>query len=184
MQMTSIKNFLLSAVMVTTAAAGEWDATPYVGLEGGYGSMRFDNMSTSAEEAAEKFGHVGLKLGAEGEEFRAFASARLYTIDHTNYARSVSAEMEYMLPLTQKLNAFAGLGIGIMYVEFESAEGDRRFDEQFVSAHGGFDYDLQDNLGLEIGVRVTNLDVEHTLGGVTYEISEMINGYAALIYRF
>ena len=171
-----------------------------VGVETGYGQFDYsasnaDNINMGRTSTSEDFGILGLKIGAETEEFRLFLDAHYYEVGGVfDYANSVGLSFQYLIFITHDLNFFLGLNGGLMNLKVVDSEIRKSYvySDPYVGGDIGFNYEIYENLGLEVGLRYININAENTQyyeeDGVektrTYELEQMMNLYASMIFKF
>lgn len=191
--------FLFSVVAVS---AYDGTTKSLVGIEAGYGQFDYsaanqDNINIGRTSSSEDFGTVGLKIGAENEDFRIFLDAKYYQVSGDfDYANSVGGSLQYLLFITKDFNLFFGVNGGLMNIKVvDSGIGKSyEYSDPYFGGDIGFNYEIMDLLGLEIGARYVNIDAENTqyytdpdsgdTMSRTYKVEQMINFYTSLIFKF
>jgi hypothetical protein len=77
-----------------------------------------------------------------------------------------------------------GVNAGRMNLKFDSPEGARSFDTPYYGFDLGANFNITDSLGFEAGTRFITLTTENTQQSVTYKLSNMVNMYMSLIFKF
>jgi len=182
-----IKLAILSALVSTTslcASSYVFNTKSLVGIEGSYNSFDVENSSGLRDKA--KYGGVGLKIGAQTDNYRLFLSARDNFISGYDYAYSMGAEAQYMMNFSSFANFYLGAAGGYTNLRFEdSANLTREVSSPYIGGDVGFNVHFGDSLDLELGGRVVKLtDSSHLQNGVTYNFDNIITGYMSLIFKY
>lgn len=195
---------IVFGLLFTIVAVSAYDGTTksLVGIETGYGQFDYsaanqDNINMGRTSSSEDFGIIGLKIGAENEDFRLFLDANYYQVSGAfDYANSVGGSLQYLLFITNDFNFFFGINGGLMNIKVvDSGIGKSyEYSDPYFGGDIGFNYDITDLLGWEIGARYVNIDAENTQyyedpesGDTlsrTYKVEQMINVYTSLIFKF
>ena len=199
-----MKKVLLALLISTGVFAYDGTTKSLVGIETGYGQFDYsaanqDNINMGRTSSSEDFGIIGLKIGAENEDFRLFLDANYYQVSGAfDYANSVGGSLQYLLFITNDFNLFFGVNGGLMNIKVvDSGIGKSyEYSDPYFGGDIGFNYDITDQLGLELGARYVNIDAENTQyydykdpesGDTlsrTYKVEQMINVYTSLIFKF
>jgi len=158
--MKKIIFFILSlSLTITLSYAEDWKATSLIGFE-------------------------GVKIGAQSKHYRVYLSAKYYEINGYDTANSFGGELQYLINLSENTNFFMGVNAGRMNLKFDSPEGARSFDTPYYGFDLGANFNITDSLGFEAGTRFITLTTENTQQSVTYKLSNMVNMYMSLIFKF
>ncbi|MEA1920102.1 MAG: hypothetical protein U9N52_09700, partial [Campylobacterota bacterium] len=113
-----------------------------------------------------------------------------------DYANSVGGSFQYLLYITRDFNLFFGINGGLMNLKVvdNSIGISYEYSDPYFGGDVGFNYELHELLGLEIGARYINIDAENTQYYIdttsgdtmsrTYTVEQMINVYASMIFKF
>lgn len=175
--MKKIAMLLAGVLLTVTLSASEWTTTSLVGIEGGVGQIDADSETYNLTSG-------GMKIGAQTERLRIFLSGRLYSIDGFESANAIGGELQYLLPLNETFKIFIGLNGGQMNLEVDTAEGLRKLQTPYFGGDAGVNMALSDTIDVEVGGRILSLDYTHTLGGVSYSVNSILQGYASIILKF
>ena len=191
---SKLKSFLFASALLATIVGAqemEYSTNTYslVGIEGGYSSLDYeDGTRTNNVQGDESLGHVGLKLGAETEDFRAFLSGRYFFDSGSKYDYLITygGSLQYKFNIHSAVNLFIGLNGGIANIKFR-AKGEtfsRTLQEAYVGGDLGTNIHLTKLMDLELGGRIMSIQGDNTINGRTYRIGNLINGYATLIFKW
>ena len=200
--MNTVVRFFMGVLLATSLSAFDGTTKSLVGIETGYGQFDYsaandDNINMGRTSSSEDFGILGLKIGAETDEFRLFVDAHYYQVDGSfDYANSFGLSFQYLVFMAKDFNFFFGLNGGLMNLKVvDNAIGKSyEYSDPYIGGDIGFNYAVYDKLGLEIGLRYININAENkqyykdadsgdTLSR-TYTVEQMINIYASVIFKF
>lgn len=158
-----------------------------VGIEGGYSSLDYHKDSQAITSA--RLSNIGLKLGAETDDFRVFVSGRFFH-DVTNryeYLTTFGGEIQYKLSPVKAFDFFIGINGGYSFMRFDSGDGfgPRSINAPYFGGDIGTNIHLGSKTDLEIGGRVMSIQATHasnTYGD--YNIGNIVNAYASLIFKW
>ncbi len=187
----SIKALLATLLVATTLMADSSDVfadSTYslVGIEGGYSSLDVDK-TTGGSSKLKKYNlyGVGLKIGAQSDDYRLFLSARYYSADDFDYLTTYGAELQYLFNVTTFANLYFGGGVGIANMRFvPTGEATRTLSDVYYNGDIGMNLHIGDSADLELGVKIMALELENSISGVTYTFDNMITAYASIIFKF
>ncbi|MEA3522831.1 MAG: hypothetical protein U9R50_07630, partial [Campylobacterota bacterium] len=185
-----------------TLSAYEGSIKSLIGIEAGYGQFEYsadnaDNINMGRNSSSEDFGHLGLKIGAESDEYRLFLDAKYYHVGGDfDYANSIGGSFQYLLSFTENMNFFFGINGGLMNLKVvdDSIGVSYEYSDPYIGGDIGFNLELSEKLGLELGLRYLNINAENTQYYIddesgetfsrTYTVEQMINLYASVIFKF
>ncbi len=158
-----LRKIVLASALVfgLNATAGDWDATPLIGIEGGGVVGHTPGGFTENNENGVS---GGLKLGAESDEYRAYISGRVYDVGDLDYMQSVGLEVQYLLPLTDSMNIFLGGNGGWIRLGGNNGTESRGY----FGGDLGVDFEINKKFGVEIGYRLSRIDANGNEFGVQY----------------
>ena len=185
----------IGATLVMAASAMATESTDefafvsksLVGIEGGYTTFDVERNEPgqSADVKTYDQGEVGLKIGAQGENYRAFLSARYYDVSGYDYFVTYGAELQYMFNFSKMANFFIGANFGMMDGRFDVNEAETRtISDPYYGGDAGFNIHLNKTYDLELGARFMASDAENTKNSITYQFDHLVTGYASLIVKF
>jgi len=175
---------LLSTVTLS-ASSYTYNTRSLVGIEGGYNTFDVENVSTAVRET-KKFAGLGLKIGAQTDNYRLFLSARNSFIDGYDYALTFGAEAQYLMNFSSFMNMYIGASTGYATMRFvDSNSLSREVASPYFGGDVGFNVHLGDELDFEIGGRIVKLaDSSHTQNAITYNFDNIVSGYMSLIFKY
>ena len=180
-------------VLATTAQAAEssaldnWGVKTIIGIEGGFGQTSIETNATGATNQTPYLGGLGLKLGAEGQEYRIYIDGRYYIIDGVEFAFSGGATIQYIFRFSNFMNYFVGIEAGVTSFRYkvENESFTRETGLQlYYGANTGFNFDITDSVGIELGGRYMVMDAANTKDGVLTKIPYIAEGYLAIDFKY
>jgi opacity protein-like surface antigen len=179
------KLIVLSGMLVGSMihAAEDYSYNSLLGIEAG-GSMITLEETTGTYSSELSLGNIGIKVGAESEQFRVFLGTRYYNSSAFDYIFTYGADLQYLVNITDDVNIFLGAGIGKAEIKHEKNSVTREVSEDYISGDLGINIHLDQQFDLELGARMMNIDAENTQNGATYRYNEIYTGYGSLIYKF
>jgi len=168
----------------------EFDTVSLVGIEGGYTNVDYERevSSTNSTPYSLNVANIGLKIGAETEDFRVFLSGRYFHDSGKDYEyiTMYGAELQYKFNVTQMFNIYLGANAGIANLKFSASDEtfSRTLSEPYFGGDLGTNIHLGDSVDLELGGRVMSLQATNTKAGVTYRINNLVSAYASIIFRW
>jgi hypothetical protein len=192
--MNKLVKLISVPLLALSLQAGDWNTQSLVAIEGGASSFDLNN-NMGYPSDSQSPATLGLKVGAESQNYRIFLSGRYYSVsDQFDYANSFGVEAQYIFRFSSNFNIFAGINAGVMNMEFDDTNAQvREISQGYFGGDIGTNISLNHNLDVEVGVRYINLNVDNTqyvengLGAsvpYTYDIDNMVNTYISLIYKF
>jgi hypothetical protein len=172
-----LKKILLPVVMVMgiNAYADEGNDKGLIGVEVGYVGAKYNERGSAGTETDESnTASIGLKLGAEGRHYRVFVEGRYWNDKGYDNALTIGGAFQYLIRPTETMNIFMGVNAGFIN-STEKTKG-----EPYYGGDLGVNFDLQENLGLEVGVRYCDVDE----GREDYAIGEFWQTYVSAIFKF
>jgi hypothetical protein len=162
------------------------------GVEAGYTTFTVDNnlgefMPNIDPTEDYSYPEVGIKLGAQGDDFRVFFSARNYFVgSEYDYFATIGAEGQYLFNFSKKANFFIGVNGGYLTGKYRASGTNytSNFSDMYYGGDLGFNYHINEKYDLELGARVMATNASDTSGGVTYSIDYLASGYASFIVKF
>ena len=180
-------NKIVLATMIAAAplAAGEYDfdAHSLFAIEGGATNVNVEAPAGSYDE--KEMANVGLKIGAEGEEYRIFLSARYYDMDDSSTLNTYGAEAQYLFNFSKPVNFFLGANAGVASVKIaNSTISSERISEMYYGADAGFNIHASEMIDLEIGVRYMELQDAVVLSAPAVQVDSIATAYASVIIKW
>ncbi|WP_457745345.1 hypothetical protein [Sulfurimonas sp.] len=174
------------AFVATSAMAGE----SLIGVEGSFGSMNVDTQDTVTNVTVNNdVGLIGggVKIGAQGDEYRIFLNANYYYPSETNYdyVTTYGAEIDYLVNVSDVFNIFLGANGGIANIKLtDAANVSRTSSDNYIGGSGGINLHLGDSVDFELGGRLLLLDINNLKNNVKYTFNTIVTGYASIIYKY
>jgi len=186
-----MKKIIIKLVILTTlissSVAGEPllenDKTSLIGIEGAYNAIDISNDASYSKKL--DFMAIGIKIGAQTDNYRLFLSARKNFIPNFN-SYAFGAEMQYLMNFSSVANMFIGINTGTISFKFDDeASLSRDISSKYIGGDIGLNLHLSDSADLEIGTRTMRLrEPSHLQGGVTYNLENITNVYVSLIFKY
>lgn len=165
----------LAALMVSAplmAGNYSFETSSLFGIEGGYSTL--DIYSTDKQgDVTKTFANLGLKIGAETENFRVFLDGHGYLIDSYRDAYSYGATLDYKFNFSQKADFFLGIGAGEVNMKPKN-QAYSPMVEYYVGGEGGFDFHSSDNIDFQAGVRVIHIE----------KFNNILTGFVAIVFKW
>ena len=194
-----IKNIVVAGSLllgsVTFAGENFYSQTKsLVGVEGGYSSVDYENgVRTNNKQGSISLENIGLKIGAETEDYRAFISGN-YFFDSTSqydYLVTYGLSLQYKFNVTKVFNIYLGANGGLMNAKVRAKDSSgvpetfsRTFSDPYLGGDLGANIHLGDSVDLELGGRVMSVQADNTINGRTYRIGNIVQGYGSLIFKW
>lgn len=191
------KIFLAAALTVGSLFASDdlFDYKSYslFGIEAGYGSISSEMTNTNTSPVTFKtndtqISNVGLKIGAQSENYRVLLSAR-YAKDFDStfdYIANYEAEMDYLFNFSRQANFFIGVSTGMVYTKFimPGEPFSRTTSSAYYGGNAGFNIHMSRLIDLELGGRMMLLNTSNIKSGVEYKLNDIVNGYVSIIFKY
>jgi len=188
------KKVVVGSLLVASSLFGdissyEFESHSLVGVEGGYSQLGYE-YGTRANNTVHNIGisHVGLKIGAETEDFRVFLSGRYFHDSSSvhDYIVTYGGEIQYKFNATKLFNIFMGVNGGVANLKFRSST--ETYSRTISSPYFGGDLGLNIHLGKavdwEFGGRVMSIQADNTRDGKTYHVNQIVSGYTSIILKW
>lgn len=176
----------ISLVVCSLNADVSMPKNSLIGVEGGSSSIDI-SASDGSYDKNYPLAHIGLKIGAESDSYRAFISGRYYQGDRFDYLNTLEFSLQYILNFSSNFNFFLGANVGRVNLKMEDKIGQtRELTDSYIGGDLGANIHLGDSFDLELGARLINIDASHVKGtpAVTYQFDSMVSGYASIIYKY
>jgi len=165
-----------------------------VGIEGGYSSLDYENgVKTDNKQGSVSLGNVGLKIGAETEDYRIFLSGAYFfeSGSQYDYLTTYGISFQYKFNVSQAFNLYLGVNSGLMNAKVRAKDSkgveepfSRTFSNSYVGGDLGTNIHLGKSVDLELGGRVMSVQADNTINGLTYHIGNIVQGYGSLIFKW
>ena len=192
----NIKKIVLGIALLATPlmADYEFNTKSLVGIEGGASTLDFENgVNLNNTQGSTSIANLGLKLGAETEDFRAFLSGR-YFYDSSNkydYLTTFGVEIQYKFNVSKIFNIYMGVNGGFANAKFRGTDINgveetfsRTISDPYFGGDIGTNIHLGNTTDLEIGGRIMSVQATNTKNSVSYRIGNIVNVYASLIFKW
>ena len=187
-----MKTIILGVALTATSLfAGSADyklnAMSLVGIEGGGSSIDYTYGSANGPQTT-TVANLGLKIGAETEDFRVFLSTR-YLYDTSNsydYILTYGGELQYKFNAFEIANFFIGVNGGMANIRFSPSDGTeyRTLTSPYIGGDIGTNIHLGKTTDLELGGRFINIDDTNTINSIDYNIRTIASVYASIIFKW
>jgi len=183
------------ALIALTNIVVQAESNPYVfntksliAVEGSYGVYDVKNDDVPALNENINFTGIGLKVGAQTDNYRLFLSGRYNVISEFDYAYLFGAEAQYLLNFSSFANLFLGINGGYADLRLVDSQNDTRdFDSVYVGGDVGFNIHLSKSVDFEIGGRIMSLlDSTSVIddNAIVYTFDNKVTGYASIIFKY
>ena len=177
-------------IAVAPLAAGEYsfNSNSLFAIEGGGSSLSADrdNLGITHTVEEKEFGHIGLKVGAETETFRAFIGANYYIADELSSLGTAGASLQYKFNFSDPVDFFIGGNVGMAYLKVK-ADGTNPSDAtttSYIGGDAGFNIHATETIDFELGARYMQLNEELSQGPNKYTFNHIASAYASVIFKF
>lgn len=174
-----------SPLLATDESVYKFNSYSLVGIEGGYSNFDVENDATPPVRETYTFGHGGIKVGAQTENYRLFLSGRYFSIDDFDSAYTYGVEAQYLFNFASFANLYIGLNTGLAEMKFIDATNvTRTISDTYVGGDIGFNVHLGEAVDLELGVRGMSLDATNTQDEITYTFDTIASAYMSIIFKY
>ncbi len=183
-----------SATAVSANDDFTFNTKSLIGFEGGYSTFDVDNNYNAQfpfnnVDPTDSYdsGYIGLKIGAQGNDFRAFLSARnIFIGSEYDYFVTLGAEIDYFFNFSKKANFYIGANGGYLFSKFQADNEtfNRKMDGLYYGGQLGFDFHVSPRFDVEVGARIMDTDVSDSTGAVKYTLDYIVEGYTSFIIKF
>ena len=180
---SGLKKVIIGALIVSTSLLAE--TLSLVGIEGGLSSA----LSTKGGvKSSQELSNVGLKIGAEGEDYRIFLGARHNSDlgDPTLYENmfSYGIDIQYKFNIAKSANIFVGANVGMVEVQYNTGGKSFSLADSYKGADVGTNIHVSDLIDFELGARYMSIESDKTVNGTLYQLNNIATGYASLIFKW
>ena len=187
----NIQKALLATVLATTPmfAGGFADVEDSLfAIEGGYTQLSADVNQNGYSMQDAGMGNLGLKLGAQGENYRIFLSGRYFLADQGNSVATAGGELQYKFNFSKPVDFFIGANAGIAYMKIGPSDDGRlasvSTNAPYIGGDAGFNFHASELIDLELGVKYMHISDTVTQGTTVYDFNNMTTGYASIIFKY
>ncbi len=157
-------------------------------IEGGGSKVSADVTVSSQMYSVEesKLGNVGLKIGAEGENFRIFLSGRHYDTKDFDKLNTLGAEIEYLFHFSKPVSFFLSANAGKAFMKLGPTVNypSVTTDTYYFGGGAGLNLTVNDRVDVEVGARYMDLDNTVVQGNTEYKFNSIISAYGAVIIKW
>jgi len=184
-----LQKAILATVLASVPAMADgysYNTNSLFAIEGGYTelSAEVDQAGYSIQDAG--MGNIGLKIGAEGENFRVFLSGRYYDAEKDNTLTTAGGELQYKFNFSKPVNFFIGANAGMAFIKIgpDGVLPSVSTNTPYYGGDIGFNVHASELIDLELGVKYMKLDESVTQGAVTYDFNSITSAYASVIIKW
>ena len=166
-------------------------------VEGGYNKIVGDITDTSATIPTYNLGvknkgilHLGVKIGAESDNYRVFLSARTYdTGNDLNRLNTYGGEIQYKFNFAKIANFFVGANGGIADIRISDNPGTSTYpaakaQSTYYGGDLGFNIHATSRFDIELGYRYSKIKDDITQGTNVYNVDYLSGLYGSFIVRW
>ena len=182
---------MLALPLIAANTEYVYDSSSLIGIEGGYNYVNADiTIETPAtyRQDNKSLGHLGLKIGAETENYRVFLSGRYYKGQDNafDYIATYGGEIQYLFNMFSAANFFIGANGGIANMKFAIAGETfaRTISSPYVGGDMGFNVHAGDGVDFEFGSKYMNLNAVNDKSGTSYQFNSVLSAYASIIFKY
>jgi len=171
--------------MPLAASEYAFDTHSLFAIEGGASSVDIDVTGpTDATVEDSAVANVGIKLGAQSENYRVFLSARYYDVQDIESLYTVGGEIQYLFNFSKYANFFIGGNIGEAFIQIKEDSGSAK--SMYYGGDVGFNIHASKTFDIELGGRYMQLSETVTPVGsaYSYDFNYIATGYASLIIKW
>ena len=188
----SLSKVVLAAMIATVPLAADnysYDTHSLFAIEGGATNIDIErNDAGNIDIDKEALPNIGLKIGAQGNDFRAFLSGRYYNADDFSKLFTAGGELQYLFNFSKAANFFIGANAGQAYIDV-GADTDKNIPSMSVTSmyyggDAGFNFHATELIDIEVGAKYMALDVNEDRDGVNFQIDSMVTAYASVIFKW
>lgn len=172
-----LKTVILGALLVGTSLFAQTQSL--VGIEGGASSV---SSTINGDESSDVLSNFGLKIGAEGENYRIFLAVR-----HNNdlgdkvYDSLISygGEIQYKFNVAKAANIFIGANAGKAKIKYNN-NNEFSSSTSYVGADIGTNIHINNTTDFELGARHMSLKSDSVVG----KLNSITTAYASIIFKW
>lgn len=195
----SLSKVVLAAMIATVPLAADnysYDTYSLFAIEGGATNVDIErNDGANVDIDKTNLPNIGLKIGAQGNDFRAFLSARYYNADDFSKLMTAGGELQYLFNFSKAANFFIGANAGQAFIKV-GADSDKNIPSMdttsmYYGGDAGFNIHATELIDIEIGAKYMALDVNEnrddgtgTSTLVNFKMDSMVTAYASVIFKW
>ncbi len=179
---------LAASILSMPVLAGANEYKSLFAVEGGASKVSADVTVSSQMYSVEqsKLGNVGIKIGAEGKNFRIFLSGRHYNTKDFDKLNTLGAEIEYLFHFSKPMSFFLSANTGKAFmnlgptVNYPSVTA----DTYYFGGGAGLNLAVNNRVDIELGARYMGLGNTIVQGNTEYKFNDIISAYGAVIIKW
>lgn len=188
----SLSKVVLAAMMATVPLAADnysYDTYSLFAIEGGVTNIDIERDDVGNIDIDKtSLPNIGLKIGAQGNDFRAFLSARYYNADDFSKLVTAGGELQYLFNFSKEANFFIGANAGQAYIKVGADSANNipsmSVTSMYYGGDAGFNIHATKLIDVEVGAKYMSLNVNEDRAGVNFKIDSMITAYASVIFKW
>jgi len=184
-----VLGFLLASMPLIAADSNyRYDSYSLFAVEGGYTTTNADVATAGGTYDVQEtgMGNVGLKLGAQTENYRVFFSARHFLAEDFSKFNTLGAEVQYMFNFSKYANFFIGANGGAAFMKIASTTNYASVSSTstYFGGDAGFNIHVSKTVDFELGAKYMAVDFNEVVGPDTYSVDGIFTGYASVIIKW
>jgi len=176
------------ATLMATAPVMAFDTVSLFAVEGGYSNLSADVNQNGYTVQDSGMGNFGLKLGAEGENYRVFLSGRYFLAEEGNTVATAGAELQYKFNFSEPVDFFIGVNGGAAYLKAGPSDDgvlpSVSTTAPYMGGDVGFNFHATPEVDLELGIKYMHISDTVTQGSTTYDFNSISTAYASVIFKW
>lgn len=180
----SLSKVALVIMMMVAPLAAEYAYNTHslFAVEGGASNIGIERTGGVYDE--EYIANIGLKIGAQTENYRVFLAARYYDADNLSSVGTYGGEVQYMFNFSEPVNFFIGANAGLAHVKIAiPGYSSESASEVYYGADAGFNFHATEMIDLEIGARYMALQ-EDIVSSHGAKVDSIATAYASVIIKW
>lgn len=178
----SLSKIVLVAMMIVSplVAGYSYDTHSLFAIEGGVSDVSLEAAGGVYDE--KEMANIGLKIGAQTDDYRVFLSGRYYAVDDLSSLSTFGGEVQYMFNFSEPVNFFLGVNGGLAKIKAATAGfPSESTSELYYGIDTGFNFHATKLIDLEVGVRYMGLQ-DAVVAGVI--VDDIVTAYASVIIKW
>ena len=159
-----------------------------VAIEGGASNVSADTTvgGQMYDIQKSKLGFGGLKVGAQGENFRVFLSGRYYNTDGFDKLNTLGAEVEYHFHFSKPVSFFVSANAGKAFMKVANTVNYPSVSQNTYYFGGGAGLNLTVSSLVDVSAGVRFMDLDNTLvqGTTSYKFNSITAAYASIVFKY
>ena len=179
---------LAASLLSMPALAGADEYNSLFAIEGGASKVSTDVTVLSQMYSVEEsnLGNGGVKIGAEGENFRIFLSGRYYDTKDFDKLSTLGAEVEYLFHFSKPVSFFLSANAGKAFMKLGPTVNYPSIttNTYYFGGGAGLNLAVTDRVDVEVGARYMDLDNIVVQGTTEYKFNSIVSAYGAIIIKW